>query len=375
MLGSFVKEMIATGLHRSGGLKIAGVISRSYELNADHALRLRRNSGPRFVILCYHRIGVGGIPFYSNLPTSRFEQQMRYLRRNCRLISLDQLLQEMGQPGSSETAVAVTFDDGYLGTYTDAFPILRKYEIPATVYLTAGCIETGEVAWYDRIFLALQAMIKKSCEVRIPHYRRFELDSYESRLSAAVELIRYLRTLPNDRRLEECASLEKIVRLPQGELKNRMMNWDQIRQMQRAGIRFEAHTMTHPVLSRLDAVSLNAELAESKRLIEERIQSEVKHFAYPFGKSEECGEATGAALLRLGFRSAVTTISGVNTPMVHPYRLRRVQMGDDVSLSMFAFRLARLMLQPDLGEGYLDPLVTHNMTLREEEQSREAKHA
>jgi len=188
LLGSFVKEMIAAGLHRSGGLKIAGVISRSYQLNTHHALGLRRNSGRRFVILCYHRIGVGGIPFYSSLPTSQFEQQMRYLRRNCRVISLDQLLQELDQPGSSETAVAVTFDDGYFGTYTDAFPILRKYAIPATVYLTAGCIETGEVAWYDRIFLALQVMTRKSCEVRIPHYRRFELDSHESRLAAAAEL-------------------------------------------------------------------------------------------------------------------------------------------------------------------------------------------
>lgn len=375
MLGSFVKEMIATGLHRSGGLKIAGVISRSYELNTDHTLRLRRNSGPRFVILCYHRIGVGGIPLYSSLPTSQFEQQMRHLRRNCRVISLDQLLQELNQPGTSETAVAVTFDDGYLGTYTDAFPILRKYAIPATVYLTAGCIETGEVGWYDRVFLALQAMTRKSYEVRIPHYRRFELDSYESRLAAAAELIRYFRTLPNERRIQECADLEKVVNLPRSELKNRMMNWDQIRHMQGAGISFEAHTMTHPVLSRLDAVSLNAELAESKRLIEERIQNQVKHFAYPFGKTGECGDATGAALLRLGFRSAVTTMWGVNTAMVHPYRLRRVQMGDNVSLSMFAWRLARLLLQPDPGEGYLDSLVSHNMTLRNEEQSREAKHA
>ena len=186
MLGSFFKEIIATGLHRSGGLKIAGAISRSYELDRDHAMRIRRNSGPRFVILCYHRIGVGGIPLYSKLPAWQFEQQMRHLRRNCRVISLDQVIQELGQPSRSDTAVAVTFDDGYLGTYTDAFPILRKYAIPATVYLTAGCIETGEVAWYDRVFLALQIMAGKSYEARIPHYRHFELDSYESRFAAAA---------------------------------------------------------------------------------------------------------------------------------------------------------------------------------------------
>ena len=120
---------------------------------------------------------------------------------------------------------------------------------------------------------------------------------------------------------------------------------------------------------------MNSELAESKRLVEERIQSEVKHFAYPFGKTNECGDVTGAVLLRLGFRSAVTTMWGANTRSVHPYRLRRVQIGDNVSLSMFALRLTRLLLQSDAGEGYLDDLVTHNMTLRNDEPSPEANHA
>src|SRR2546423_4747294 len=246
-----------------------------------NATRIRRNLGPRFVILCYHRIGVGGVRFYSQLPVAQFEQQMRYLRSNCRVVSLNQLVQELNHGIASAPAVAVTFDDGYLGTYTEAFPILRKYAIPATVYLTAGCIETGEVAWYDRVFLALQVMTKKSYEVRIPHYRRFELHSYEARLGAATELIGYLRTLPNDRRMQECTDLEKQVTMPQPELANRMMNWNQIREMQKTGISFEAHTMTHPVLSRLDPQSLTYELSESKRIIEERLQSEVKHFAYP----------------------------------------------------------------------------------------------
>src|SRR5689334_12576801 len=110
--------MIATGLHRMGGLRFAHAVSRSYELNTK-PLRIRRNSGPRFLILCYHRIGVGGVPFYSQLAVSQFEQQMRYLRRTCRVISLDQLVMELKQGTGSGPSVAVTFDDGYLGTYTE----------------------------------------------------------------------------------------------------------------------------------------------------------------------------------------------------------------------------------------------------------------
>src|SRR5438270_4243926 len=109
--------MIAAGLYRSGGLKIAGAISRFYALDMHNATRIRRNLGPRFVILCYHRIGIGGIPFYSQLPVAQFEQQMRYLRSNCRVVSLNQLVQELNHGIASAPAVAVTFDDGYLGTY------------------------------------------------------------------------------------------------------------------------------------------------------------------------------------------------------------------------------------------------------------------
>jgi len=51
--------------------------------------------------------------------------------------------------------VAITFDDGYRSAYTIAFPILQKYRLPATIYLTAESVETGQVAWYDRVFLAI----------------------------------------------------------------------------------------------------------------------------------------------------------------------------------------------------------------------------
>ena len=59
-------------------------------------------------------------------------------------------------PSAQDQSVVVTFDDGYLGTYTDAFPVLKEYGIPATVYLIAGSVESGELAWYDQIFLRFQ---------------------------------------------------------------------------------------------------------------------------------------------------------------------------------------------------------------------------
>src|SRR5262249_31711791 len=148
-------DVLVTALHRLGILGITKRIARSYHLQSRN---LTGVAFPRFAILCYHRVGLGGVPIYSELRTSLFEAQMRFLRKNYRLVSMQELILELLEGATTEPAVAVTFDDGYRDLYSEAFPILAKYQIPATIYLTVGSIDTGEVAWYDRIFLALQVV-------------------------------------------------------------------------------------------------------------------------------------------------------------------------------------------------------------------------
>jgi peptidoglycan/xylan/chitin deacetylase (PgdA/CDA1 family) len=310
--------------------------------------RLRPTSAPRFAILCYHRVGEGGIPFYSELPADVFEAQVRYLRKNYRIISLDQMILEMSDPVSLEPTVVVTFDDGYRGLYTEAFPILKAYRIPATIFLTVESIETGQVAWYDRVFLALKTLPGDSLDLDLDRPRRFSLASPATRMQAAVEIISRLRTFSAARRKECCAVLESRVELPEDELQDRMLAWDQIRIMHRGDVCFGAHTMTHPVVSRLPPDEMKWEILESKRILEEMLDSPVRHFAFPFGKREECGEAAASVLAAGGYESAATTEWGVNSVGSDRFQLRRVQIGEFGSLSMFAFQLARLFLHTDL---------------------------
>ncbi|MGB8593331.1 MAG: hypothetical protein WCD40_18275, partial [Candidatus Acidiferrales bacterium] len=114
------RELIAEGLHRSGGLRVLERVARSYEVRRDansHWPRMSRVASGKFAILCYHRVGAGGIPFYSELPAEAFEAQMKFLRKHYRVVSLEQLLREIRDPESKGQAVAITFDDGYRGLY------------------------------------------------------------------------------------------------------------------------------------------------------------------------------------------------------------------------------------------------------------------
>ena len=341
------RELAAQALFHTGALRVLQAVSRRYELKQRSSGGLplsRRSAHPKFVVLCYHRVGMGGVPLFSELPPEVFEAQMRYIRERYRVVSLDELCDEMEKPARKEDAVAVTFDDGYRDLYAHALPVLRKYRVPATIYLPVDSIETGQVPWYDRIFLALRVFPRDNFEIVLDRPHSFRLGSFESRLRAAAEIIGYLRALPDGLRREFCGALEAQVELPEDELKDRMLTWDQIRSMGREGITFGSHTMTHPAISRLTATQLERELGDSKKVLEERIGKPAVHFAFPFGKPADNGTAALPFLRQYGYRTATTTVEGANVPGANAYELRRTQIVNERSLSMFAFKLNQLFL-------------------------------
>jgi peptidoglycan/xylan/chitin deacetylase (PgdA/CDA1 family) len=341
------RELGLESLYRTGAIGVTRTVSRVVTVRRSRNKTLpwiERPAAPRFAVLCYHRVGLGGIPLYTQLSAQAFERQVRYLRKSYRILSLDELVREMANPADRHPAVAVTFDDGYRGLFTEAFPVLQEYKIPATIFLTIDCIETGEVAWYDRVFLALQAVAGNTLELDLNGSVRFDLNGLETRIRTAAAIISKLRTFSPDLRRQCCADLERKVTLPKDELRDRMLTWDQVRTMHRAGIDFGSHTMTHPVVSRLSCEEMKQELIESKAILEERLNVPVRHFAFPFGKSDECGEVATSMLAKAGYHSAGTTEWGLNGPGDDPFQLRRVQIGELGSQARFAWQLAKLFL-------------------------------
>src|SRR5260370_36691010 len=134
----------------------------------------------------------------------------------------------MEKPTRNGHAVAVTFDDGYRDLYTRALPILKKYQIPATVFLPVVCIETGQVPWYDRIFLTLKVFSDDHLELTLDRPRRFQLFSLQARLQAGAEIIQYLRTLPDFDRKAHFENVEHQTNLSSAELRDRMVTGDQV---------------------------------------------------------------------------------------------------------------------------------------------------
>jgi peptidoglycan/xylan/chitin deacetylase (PgdA/CDA1 family) len=174
------------------------------------------------LIICYHCVKDEGDSYLRPTRIGDFENQMRYLSMRYHPIALERMAQflQNGTPLPPK-AIAVTFDDGYRDNYENAYPILKRYNIPATVFLATDFIGTG----------------------RIPSWE----EGY-------------------------CADRTTL-----------MLSWKQVREMSDGGISFGSHTLTHPFLTRIQRKQLECEVRLSKDIIEQQTGKSVSTFAYPSG--------------------------------------------------------------------------------------------
>jgi peptidoglycan/xylan/chitin deacetylase (PgdA/CDA1 family) len=179
----------------------------------------------------------------------------------------------------------------------------------------------------------------------------------------------FLRTISDANRRKWCLTFEAAMKPPQNKLEERMLDWNQVRSMQASGISFGAHTMTHPSVAQVEASNLAEELKASRSLLEAGLDAPVEDFAYPFGKLSDCLSVNDDYLAQCGYRSAVTTVEGINSRGANLFRLNRIQIGDDRSLSLFAFNLARMFFE-SASENSVSPAAnTTNMFALETDRS------
>jgi len=278
-------------------------------------VRANRTSGnARSVqILAYHRVSDHNDGFLPAMSLARFRSQMAHLSRDFTVCSLEQVTRRILDGSLRENTVVVTFDDGYRDNYDEAFPVLREYGVPATIFLTTDFIGTDRILWHDRVFRALGSTDASTLRDFGPGGRDFSFATAADREASQVEIIRTLRTVGPDQRDAWVQELVEKLRVREAPGPGRLMlDWDEVREMRSHGIEFGSHTMTHPILSRVSTEQAEREIVESKRRIENETQSSVTTFAYPNGQKADYDSRTIEILRVSGYRCAVTTVQGTN---------------------------------------------------------------
>lgn len=250
------------------------------------ALRLRRGNP---LILMYH--GVTREPRRGlrncegkHVGVDRFVEQLRFIKTHRRVLPLAELVDGVVKGTSLRDAVALTFDDGYENNVTQAAPVLADLGLPATFFLATGYIDAARWMWVDRLEFALDRTERKALTLEgMPPI------SLEDRPRALGALKKLAKQQP------EAAVSRLVVRVdeqcgtpadaPEGDY--RFMTWAQARALKAGGFEVGAHTVNHPILSRVELAQGEQEMVDSRDAIRRELGACSEVFCYPNGKASD----------------------------------------------------------------------------------------
>jgi peptidoglycan/xylan/chitin deacetylase (PgdA/CDA1 family) len=270
--------------------------------------------------LLYHQIVDHNSTFLDKGPVVHhrledFEHEISFLKYNYRIIGMDEFADTINTcMGSSRPSVVITFDDGYLDNYTLAYPILKKYQVPAVVYITTGLIGSTAMTWPDQIEYALLNTQKRTfCLTSLWGDELLSLQSKAQKKLVNVRIAQALKEVSDA--VRKCTLKELFTALgvdPSTARERKMLNWDEIREMAANGIEFGAHSHSHPILSRVPLEEAKRDILFSKTILEEQLGKPVRHFAYPNGRSEDFTDELRDYCYEIGFDTVSTVLYGAN---------------------------------------------------------------
>lgn len=305
-------------------------------------------------ILAYHRVlnfDARSFPFDEDVisaSSEAFRQQMRFAQKNFDIISFADLRQcELEDRPYPNRALIVTFDDGYRDNYTCAYPILKEFRLPATIFLVTGHIGRSKLFWWDAVAYCVKNTPRAVIELPEISPQKLRLDSAEDRAFAIHLILGWIKHVPDDvsRRFVSRLPEELGVEMPEGVAEGMHLSWDEVREMAENGIEFGSHTVSHPILANVSEEHLERELLESKKTIERELGREVLTLAYPVGRRSKFNQLAQTLAAKHGFRFAVSYEEGVVSPKgFDRYAMPRIHVEAAYDRSLFR---ANLMF-PDL---------------------------
>jgi peptidoglycan/xylan/chitin deacetylase (PgdA/CDA1 family) len=263
----------------------------------------------RLTILIFHRVHEQrDLLFPTAMHASAFRERMQWVRSWFNVMPLDDAVAALANGSIPARALAITFDDGYANNYTVALPILRQLGLHATFFITSGFLDGGQM-WNDTLIEAIRRSEYSELDFSALGLGRYKLDSLDARRLAIMTILTQLRYLSPSVRQQQADAIEKLAgrSLP----RDLMMTRTQVRGLASIGMGIGGHTVSHPILARVDDETARREIADGRDALEEIVRQSVKLFAYPNGKPGADYTAAHVAMVRkLGLSAAVSTAPG-----------------------------------------------------------------
>ncbi|KFD40920.1 hypothetical protein HY02_04300 [Peptococcaceae bacterium SCADC1_2_3] len=264
----------------------------------------RKITGAHVAILMYHRVMPKEDDWsLTPLEPHAFDAQLAFLTKNFEVVPLEYIANALKKRKPlPQKAVAITFDDGYQDNYLHAYPILKKYGVPATIFLTSSLIGTKKLFWWDKIRYIINHTSLKVLEYS--DLGTYDLSLPSKRQKAACIICEKLKICPEDKKEVFINDLNHLanVEIPDVLGEKMILTWSQVKEMASNGIAFGAHGVTHSILTNLPFDQAKKDIIYSKRDIQEKLGKPVSAFSYPNGNFNS---QLGDILRKSGFNCVV----------------------------------------------------------------------
>ncbi|HSK70477.1 MAG TPA: polysaccharide deacetylase family protein [Pyrinomonadaceae bacterium] len=285
----------------------------------------------KILILMYHRFSREKNPF--KISSAEFAAHLEYLSKRSRVLSLSETVERLQnkQPLPPNAAV-ITIDDGYADAYEIAFPILKKYKMPATLYAVTDFLDGKCWLWTDLMRFVLAKTERENLSIEFDDGEKIEakLNDYFVRLEIAGRVNAKLKRLPDEFKNAKIKEISENLKVRIPELPPKEfapISWEQAREMDAENLRIESHTVSHPILTNVSQARLFEELQNSKSRLEDVLERKIEHFCYPNGN---LNADVQKAVEKAGYVSAVTTAYGFNSSQENEFTLRRIDAASEI---------------------------------------------
>lgn len=278
--------------------------------------------GARGCLFTFHRAVPSEV--WAGMPNRGFHLDLGFLDRllahlaatGWDVVTLDEALRRADDPGAGRY-VNISIDDCYRDTAEAIVPLFRRHEVPVTLFLTTGIPDGTLPLWgagledvlrtREFVLLADARIALPTPEARRAAYAR--ISAAWDGPAAGVQYRAFCRLNDVD---EEAMHWRHAI------------SWEMLEALgDDPLVEIGGHTVTHPRISALDTEAAWREIAGCRERIGERLGREAQHFAFPYGRSGDCGARDFALARQAGFMSAATTRKGLVRRAQDPWSLPR----------------------------------------------------
>jgi len=242
-----------------------------------------------------------------------FENVIRLLKRMYTMVSLKEIYEFYYGGLSLKNACHITFDDGDRTVYENAFPILKKYNVPASVYVSPKATIEQQNFWFQEIRGYDEDMLRKVM---------VELQLFE-----AGKVTSQIKPIFKKLALDDIWKVIKMYQDKTGTSSKPCYNMDteQIIELDQSGlVTVGAHTLDHPILKNESDERASYEIKGSVEQLGEILNREIIHFAYPNGRyGEDFDEREMSYLDESGIKLSFTTDKGQVSLENHTLKIPR----------------------------------------------------